>query len=189
MWVSQSLSNNQFPHPLPSNLPIRLEQTVRTRIAAWCVVIKIASDATRVWIFNKKKPRGPTTVRGCNFAAAMGVSEARMNVESINYALRRFLFCGSSLIKWSGCAWPACRLIALCNSLQLPVLAVMHDFRDVFTPIVQQPVQVHAHATVSMSRPTVFLSNCCEKSKRNLTCTTQNLELLLRPFQTFLRVT
>jgi hypothetical protein len=90
----------------------------------------------------KKECLRPHNCPRLGLAAAMGVSEARINVESINYlrTLTAPFPLSLMLIKWSGCAWPACRrLIALCNSLQLPVLAVMHDFRDVFTPIVQEP--------------------------------------------------
>lgn len=82
VWVTIS----SLPHPLPSNLPICLEQTACTRIAAWwaLLVSKYCNACLDFWC--EKKPRGPTTVRGCSSAAAMGVSEARINVESINYA-------------------------------------------------------------------------------------------------------
>lgn len=146
------------------------------------LLLQIATDATRVFIFNAKNPVSASQL--CAVAILrrrwVSVRHACKWNQSITYMLQRFLF----LIKWSGCsAWPACRLIALCNS-SFQLLAAMHDFRDVFTPIVQRP---RVARYIFWPSNALSLKSLWKEQRRNLTCKQPEIwcSFTMRPFRRF----
>jgi hypothetical protein len=116
----------------------------------------------------------------------VSVRHASMWNQSIMH-VRRFLFCGSSLIKCSCCAWPACRLLSRCATLSSFQFGLLCTTFAMFSRLLCNSASAGARYSFSPAN-SFLLPNCCEKCKRNLTCATRNLALFLRPFRQVLQI-
>jgi hypothetical protein len=110
----------------------------------------------------------------------MGVSEARMNVESINYV--RTLTAPFPLLPLVAdkMVWLRVASVSAYRLVQLQLFPASSSgcYARLSRCFHAYCARASAGALYSF-RPTLFLPNCWEKSRRNFTCAKQNLELLL----------
>lgn len=109
---------------------------------------------------------------GCQWGthASSGINQLRM--------LQRFLF----LIKWSGwSAWPACRLIALCNSPLSSFWLLCTTFA-MFSRLLCNGRELHATFSDALSLKLLW-----KEQRRNLTCKQPKIwcSFTMRPLRWF----